>query len=171
MERSRIIELIIEEINLKNNDLSLFQLQISVDSQLKEFSYPYKDIYFSLPSKSIYPTLKILLKNNITVAEGSFVIKNLKLMQKLCIDLILNKKSQGFASIRLNFLQNYSKKNCKHCGLIDELLIHTTKTATNLSKLKNYPLDHPIGLEINIDQLENLSKVSNFDLKYIKNML
>ena len=171
MEYLLVIEVVLEEVNLSGYNISNAKLQISVESCIKQYIYPYKDIYFQIYKTLSYPIVKLELFIDNIIIEGSHTIRNFKVSEKIRIQLSNNEEIIGHMVLKIFFLENFKQEICKHCELINEIIAFSSKSVIKLEKVENKPIDHDIGLEINLEYIKNKEKFEKEDAKYIKNLL
>ena len=171
MEGPLYVQLIVEELRLSSHDLSSTKLNLRIDSITKEYLYPFRDIFFQLSSKFSLPDLHFSISSPKTNAAGSYKLKNLKLSDKFRVTLTSNREIVGFLLLQMNLLENLNKEICKHCALSCDIITHTSKSAKKLANLENKIIEHDLGLEISLRDLESKTTLEKEDLRYFKNLL
>lgn len=171
MESRVIIEICIEEVKISLTTGSPIILQVAIDSKIKEYSPPYKDIYFNISKKSPFPKVNLSFISENLAAEGVYSITNLKVSEKIRVQITTDKGIIGFVVLKFFCIENPREILCKHCDLLEEIIIHSSKSAIKLGENIYKPIDYDLGLELNLLYLENKPILTLNDSKFLKTLL
>ena len=174
MESRVLIEISIEEFKVSVNSATPPKLQITIDKSTKEYSHPYKDIFFQITKFSQCPKLRFNIINEELKAEGLHTLPSLKVSEKIRVQLNSDQGIAGHIVMKVFCIENSREELCRHCELLEEIISHSSKGAVKLSEFEDRPLGYNLGLELNIKHLEDKESqiiLDQKDIKYIKSLL